>query len=163
MIPDGETGAYLAADSNFVLLDQLSDVFERHRSLIERHRMMLSQRVDHVGRGNRLGNTVLPSPGFYQVAKQDGNDVVGRDEGSIFIHHAKAVSIAICGDADASTSLFHLLAHLVQQMPFRLWGMATKEHVAGVMARCYMNTGIMQELVRVSSGCTPERVEYDLQ
>src|SRR5580693_5538522 len=105
-----------SADRNLVLHNQFADVFESHGSLVQFDTMMLGQSVDQVRRGDRLGNAVLPATTLYEVIKEQGNDVVRLQEGSIGIDNAEAVGVAIGCNADLRSALPHLLPEILQQM-----------------------------------------------
>src|ERR1041385_3893879 len=85
---------------------------------MQRHFMMLCQGIDHVGGRNGLSCPIFPAAALNQIIKQYSNYVVGLDKRAILIHNSETIGIAISGNADASASLFHLLAHFIQEMVF---------------------------------------------
>ncbi len=90
-------------------IDELADVLEAHRRLVERNLVVLGQRVDQVGGGHALGHAVLPAARLHQVVEEQRDDVVGLDEGAVAIHDAEAVRVAVGGDAQRRADLLHLL------------------------------------------------------
>src|SRR5581483_2432545 len=67
VMADRKARALFAADADFVLLDQLADVFETHRRLVQRNVVGLGQSVDQVRGGDGLGHAVFPAARFHQV------------------------------------------------------------------------------------------------
>src|SRR5436309_4666928 len=98
---DRKSGALFAADGNFVLLNQLSNVFESDWSLIQRDVMVLRQRIDHIGGGNRLSDAIFPATAFHQVIEQDRDNVIRLNEGAILVYDSKTISITVGRYADA--------------------------------------------------------------
>jgi hypothetical protein len=86
--------------------DQLANVLEAHRRLVERHLVIIGQRVDQVGGGHALGHAVLPAARLHQIVEEQRDDVVGLDEGSVAVHDAEAVGIAVGGNASAAPISF---------------------------------------------------------
>ena len=101
MTANGESGALFTADGDLVLHDQLADVLESDRGLVEFDLVLRRQRVDHVGGDHGLGHTILPTAAFHDVIKEHGDDVIGRDEGAIVIHDAEAVGVTVACNPDA--------------------------------------------------------------
>ncbi len=61
---DGESGAFFAADGDFVLLDQLADVFEADRRFVQFDLVMFGQRIDQICGGDGLRRRRFSSRGF---------------------------------------------------------------------------------------------------
>ena len=115
------------------MLDKLADVFEADRRLVQLHSMMPPQSVHQIRRGHRLSHAVLPAARLHQVVEQQSDDVIGRDKRSILVQNAKAVGVAVGGDADVRFVGLHRLAQIPQQMIIRLWRVAAKKHIAGIV------------------------------
>ena len=113
---DGQSGALFSSNGDFVLLDEFADVFESHRRFVEFHLVMFSKRIHHVGSRDRLTHSVFPAPAFDQIIEQQGDDLIGLKECTVFVHNAKAVGIAVGGDPDVGFHRAHLLAHGFEQM-----------------------------------------------
>ena len=69
------------------------------------------------------------------MIEQQSYDVIGRDEGSIFIQNAKAVGVTVGGDADVRGLGFHRCAQIAQRMVIRFGGMPAKKHIACIVYR----------------------------
>src|SRR5207302_3151999 len=120
MMADGKSGAFLAADRDLVLLDQLTDVFETDWGLMKLNFMMLREGINHVGGCDRLGDAVLPSAGLDQIVEEQCDDVIRLEECAVGIHYAEAVSITVSSDDDAGAGLAHLGFGFVKEMAFWL-------------------------------------------
>ena len=70
MAPDGKSCALFPTDNDLVLLDQLTNVFEPHGSLMQFHFVVLGQGVDQICGGNGFADAILPSPAFHQVIEE---------------------------------------------------------------------------------------------
>ncbi len=86
--------------SDLILDNQLADVLEAHRSLVELHLEVLGERVDQIRGGHRLGDTILPAARFDQIVEEQRDDIVWLNEGAALVNDAKAVGVAVRGDAD---------------------------------------------------------------
>src|SRR5262245_56517375 len=161
MIPDRQPCALFAADDNFVLLDQLAQILEAHRSFVQLHAMMFGQRVDQVGRRNGLAYAVFPPSAFHQIIEQDGDDVIGLDERTVFIHDAEAIGISVGRDAKPGAGAFHGGTKVVEQRIVRLRRMAAEQHVASVVDCGDWNTEVAQQSVGIVASRTPERIKHD--
>ncbi len=70
--------------------------------------MVFGKGVDQVGGGDAFGHAVLPAARFDEVVEEQGDDVVGLDEGAVFVDDAEAVGVAVGGNADGRADLLHL-------------------------------------------------------
>src|SRR5580698_6475360 len=100
MMADGEAGTFLAADHDFVLLDEFADVLKADGRFMQRDVMMLSQGVDEVGGGDRFTDAVFPAASLDEIIEQESDDVIGLKESSVLVYDAEAVGVTIGGDAD---------------------------------------------------------------
>src|SRR5579864_407738 len=107
---------------------------------MQRHLVVFGQCINHVGSRNRFGDAILPAAALNQIIKQYRDYVIGLDKCAILVHNSESISVSVCGNADASASLVHLLPHFVQEMIFRLGRMAAKKYVADVMDGGNRNT-----------------------
>ena len=80
--------------------DEFADVFEADRGFIKRDLVVIGEGVDEVGGGDAFGDAVAPAAGFDEVVEEQGDDVVGLDEGAVLIDDAEAVGVAVGGDAE---------------------------------------------------------------
>ena len=163
MVPDGKPRALFPADRDLVLLDQLADVLESHRRLMQLHLVMVGESVDQVGRGDGFRYAVFPAARFDQVIEEQRDDVVRLDECSIGIHDPKAVGVAVSRNADARAGLLHFGAHFVQQVIVGLWRVAAKQHVTDIVHGRNVDPRFAQQRIGISAGRAPERVVDHLE
>ena len=146
MAADGEASRLLAADCDLVLVDELANVLEADRSLVERHLVEVGESVNQVGGGHTLGHAVAPAARLNQVVEQQRDDVVGLDEGAVSIHNAEAVGVAIGGNAESRANLAHLRLGVAEQVIVGLGRMAAEEDVAVVVHGFNGDAGIAQQV-----------------
>ena len=108
--------------------------------------------------------TLLATPFFqprvsHQVVEEQRDDVVGLDEGAVFIDNAEAVCVAIGRDADLRANLLHLRSCVAKQMVVGLGRMAAKENIAVIVDgfNCYAR--FAQNVATVAATGSPERIE----
>src|SRR5712691_7247874 len=99
MMTDRKSGALFAANRDLVLHNQLANVFESNRSLMQLHATRFGDRVDQVRRRHRLRDAILPSPGLHQVVEQQSDYIIGLQKSSIGIDNSKAIRITISRNA----------------------------------------------------------------
>ena len=107
---DGKTGALLAADDNFVLLNELADEFESNRGFVQLDFVKFGESVYEIGGSYRLAHAILPGTTFDKVIEQEGDDVIGLQESAVFVDDAEAIGVAIGGNSDVGFLLAHLFA-----------------------------------------------------
>ncbi len=163
MAPDRQPGTLFSADGDLVLIDQLANVLEADGRLVEWHLVFIGQSIDEVGRRHALGHAVAPAATLHQVVEQQRNHVVRLDEGSVGIHNAKAVRIAIGRNTQRRARLAHLRFAGAQQMVIRLWRMPAEQHIAIVVDAHRSHTVLLQDLLRIPAPRAPEWIGYDLQ
>src|SRR3984893_14469571 len=129
MMPNRQARALFPANRDLVLHDQLADVLESHRSLVQLHAVRLRQSVDQIGGGDRLGHSVLPAAALDQVIKEQGNHVIRLQEGSVGVDYAEAIGVAIGRDANLGLRLAHLFTQIFEQMIVGFGSMSAEQAV----------------------------------
>src|SRR5579859_894048 len=71
-----EPGAFFAAQRNFVLANQLADVFEAHWSLVSRLAAGLSGGVNHLRSGHAACGGHVPLARFHQIVIDEREDLI---------------------------------------------------------------------------------------
>ena len=77
--------------------------------------MVIGEGVDEIGGGHALGHAVTPAARLDQVVEEQGNDVIGLDEGSVLVDNAEAVRVAVGGDGQVGPRLPHLGLGVAEQ------------------------------------------------
>ena len=116
VFPDGEAGALFAADEDTVLLEKLANLLEAHRGLVELDLVFFGKRVDEIGGGNGLADSIFPAAGFDQVVKEQRNNVVGLEERTVLVGNPKTIGIAIGRDANCRADFAHLFTQVFEQV-----------------------------------------------
>src|ERR1700694_3587298 len=159
----GKSGAFFSSNRYLVLLNQFSDVLEPHRSFIELYSVVLSQGIHHVGGGNRLPYPIFPAAGFDQIIEQNGNNVIGLDKGSIFIHDPKAVGVSVGCHSQPGSAGSHGCPHFVQKGAIGFGSVSTKENVTGIVDGNDLDAHLAQHVIRIRPSRSPEWVIDDLE
>src|SRR5580700_12122782 len=105
MPANGEPRALFAANGNGILVDQLTDVFEANRRLIQANLVMIRESVDKVGGRDRLRHTVLPAARLDKVVEEQRDDVIRLDEGTVGVDNAEAVRVPVGRNSDGCARL----------------------------------------------------------
>ena len=92
---DREAGALLAAQHDLILFDELPDVLEPYRSLVDRNVVILRHGVDQVGGGDAAPDSARNLANLDQVVGEQGQNVIGMNPRAISIHNAEAVRVAV--------------------------------------------------------------------
>ena len=101
--------------------------------------MMLGESVDQVGGGYGFSDAVPPSSAFHQIVEEQSNDVVGLEEGAVFVDDAEAICVSVGGNADVGLGLAHFLAQVVEEVVVGFGSMAAEENVATVVNGDYID------------------------
>ena len=159
---DGEAGGLFAADGDLVGDDELADVLEADGGFVERDLVVVGEGVDEVGGGDAFGDAVAPAAGFDEVVEEQGDDVVGLDEGAVGVDDAEAVGVAVGGDAEGRADLFHFAFGVAEQVVVGLGCMAAEEDVAVVVDGFDGDAGVAEQVGRVAAARAPEGIVDDL-
>src|SRR5438067_2340299 len=84
---------------------------------------------------DRFRHAVLPSSALHQIIAQQGDNVIGLKERSVFVDDTEAVGVAVSGDRDLRLGLAHLLFSIFEQMIIRFGRMPTEQYIAVIMNR----------------------------
>src|SRR5882762_739504 len=96
---NGEAGAFFSAEGDFVLANELADVFEADGSLIGGLTVELCGGVDEFRSGNAACGGHVPSAGFDEVIVDERENKIGLDPRAVGIDDAKAVGVAVGGES----------------------------------------------------------------
>src|ERR1700744_359638 len=162
MAADGDPGGFFTTDGDLVLQNKLADVLEADGGFIEGNLVMLGDGVDEVGGGDGFGDAVAPAAGFDKVIEEQGDDVVGLNEGAIAIRYAEAVGVAVCGDDERCADFLGFFLCVPEEMIIRLGGVAAEEDVAEVVDGFDGNAGFTEDVGGVAPACAPEGIVDDL-
>ena len=154
----GQPRRLLAADCNRVRNNQLADILEAHRRLVQRNLVVVGQRVDQIGCRHAFGHAVFPSARLHQVVEQQRNNVVGLDKRPIRVHNAEAVRISIRRNAQRRAYLPHLRLRIAQQLVGRLRRMAAKQNIPKIVNRRNRHARLAQQMAWVAAPRAPERI-----
>src|SRR5207253_1368279 len=103
---DSHPCALFSAQNNFVLFDQLADIFEADRRFMDWNMIEAGDRIYQMRCGNAFADAAMPAllrrPGarFHQVVQQKRQDIIGLNECAAFIEDTKTVSIAVSGQSE---------------------------------------------------------------
>ena len=95
MSANGQPRAFFSAQSNFVFADELADVLEAHRGLMNALSVRLRHRVDHLGGRYAACRGHSPLARFHQVVVNERKNQVRLDPRPIAIHDSKTISVAV--------------------------------------------------------------------
>src|SRR5580704_6395651 len=87
--------AFFAAQSDFVVAQQGTDIFEPHRSFVELYAVKLCHCVKKVSSGHASGCTQFVATRFEQVIKHQAENVIWRNERSVAIEDSEPVGVAV--------------------------------------------------------------------
>ena len=159
VVANGQTGGFFPPDGDFVLLDQLANVFETHRSLVELDFVVGGHRVDQVRGRHGLANAVLPATCFHQVVEEQRNNVVRLQESAVGVNDAEPIRIPIRGDPDMGADAPHFHAQVFQQFVVGLRRMIAEEHIAIIVHSRSLDTGFPQKRIGVRPRRAPHGIE----
>ena len=100
MAANGEAGALLASERDGVFQNQLADVLESDRRLMNFAAVFGGNGVEQMRRGHAARGIQLPAAAFDEVVVEQAENVIGRNPGAVRVDDAEAVGVAIGGQAD---------------------------------------------------------------
>ena len=74
MAANGEAGAFFTAERDFIFADQLADVFEADRGLVDSLAVKFCGGVNEFGGGHAAGGRHFPSARFDQIVIDERED-----------------------------------------------------------------------------------------
>ncbi len=164
MAVDAEPGAFFAPEGDPAPLDELADVLEADRGFMHGHPVVAGHGVHQVSGGHAAGHRSGPvRPGFEQVVEQQGQDVVGGDEGAVVVEHPEAVGIPVGREAEVGAAGGDLLPELLQDFIGRFGRMAAEENVPVAVDGVDFDAALAQEALHRAHPGAVERVEDHLQ
>ena len=100
MAANGEAGALFASERDGVFQNQLADVLEADRRLVNFAAVFGGDGVEQMRSGHAARGIQLPAAAFDEVVVKQAENVVGRNPGAVRVDDAEAVGVAIGGQAD---------------------------------------------------------------
>ena len=83
---NGESRAFLAAQRDLILPNQLPDIFETHRRLVDGLPVRSCRRVDHLSGCHAARRRHVPFAGVDQIIVDERQNKIGLDPGAVAIH-----------------------------------------------------------------------------
>ena len=107
MAANGQPRALFPAESNFVFANELPDVFEADRRLMNRLAMRSCDRVNHLCGRHAARCGQFPLARFDQVVVDERKNQIRLDPGAVAIHDAKPVCVAVGCQSRSSLRIGH--------------------------------------------------------
>src|ERR1700756_2192740 len=92
---DADAARLLAADEDVVLQHKIADVFEADAMLIKRLIVLSGDTIQHLGGVESTCYAASPALSFQQPSQQDGKNLVGIDEVTVFIYGTETIRVTI--------------------------------------------------------------------
>src|ERR1700739_4572708 len=92
---DGKARAFFAAEGDFIFADQLANVFEADRSLVNGLAVEPCCSVNEFGCSYAACGGKFPSARFNQVIVNQGEDEIGLNPSAVGVYNAEAVGVAV--------------------------------------------------------------------
>src|SRR5262249_18704075 len=92
---NGQPGAFLATQSNFVFADELANVLEADRSLMHALATRFYYNIDHLHHNYTSNGRHFPLARFDQIVVDERENQIRLNPRAIAIHDSKAVSVAV--------------------------------------------------------------------
>ena len=157
---DGKPGAFFAADNDLVLADQLADILEADRRLVDRYAVFSGHGIDQMGGGDTAGHTPFQFAHPDQVIQEQGNDVVGLDEGAIAIQDAETVGVAVGCQPQTNGRVAFDQRDKIGNMTFgRLGRMAAEVGIEVVVNDNVRDAALLQRLIQIPPAGAVQGIE----
>ena len=163
MVLDREPRAFLAAEDDLALDQQIADVLEAHARLVHFNAVLLRHGIDQMRRGDGTRRAAFPAAAAAEVVQQQGQHLVGINVRAVGVDDAKAVRIAVNSQADIVLSLFHDRRKICEILFRRLRGPASEERVAMTVENGYRAARVPKNGIEIIPPRAVEQVHGDLE